>query len=272
MQYPLPEKVHRVDVNEGSSSSPAEWLHTHCSKAEVGFVNQGTDLMELYWVNGDQRQPSGELDIGEKNSRWIQTFIGHQFAVVNTRTLDETLVTVEHDGFHVLGSAPPPVVVEQDFRENLDDRIRMTVQEEWRKSRKVTRTFTGLGFSKGRLPPDLWASLSAYHYNNRAHMMREEWGGKGLFVNWWDVDARMIGMPWDLKKYWQARLKRLVEAWSGVELELTDIYGMRQYEAGARLLMHVDRINTHAASLIINVDREPWLLQIYDFADRLCTR
>ena len=42
---------------------------------------------------------------------------------------------------------------------------------------------------------------------------------------------------------------------------------------GARLLTHVDREETHAASLIINVAqdaiRQPWALEIYDFADRL---
>jgi hypothetical protein len=58
-----------------------------------------------------------------------------------------------------------------------------------------------------------------------------------------------------------------------VELELTDIYGMRRYEDGARLLTHVDREATHAASLIINVAqgaiREPWAVEIYDHADRL---
>ena len=65
----------------------------------------------------------------------------------------------------------------------------------------------------------------------------------------------------------------MVEAWVGVPLELTDIYGMRRYEDGARLLTHVDRVNTHACSLIVNVAqkdiREPWKVEIYDFADRL---
>ena len=64
------------------------------------------------------------------------------------------------------------------------------------------------------------------------------------------------------QRYWQSRLKDLVEQWSGVELELTDIYGMRRYEDGARLLAHVDREETHATSLIINVAqgeiRTPW--------------
>jgi hypothetical protein len=68
-------------------------------------------------------------------------------------------------------------------------------------------------------------------------------------------------------------LKPLVEEWVGVPLELTDIYGMRRYEDGARLLTHVDREATHATSLIVNVAqggiREPWKIEIYDFAHRL---
>ena len=55
-------------------------------------------------------------------------------------------------------------------------------------------------------------------------------------------------------------------------MELTDIYGMRRYEDGARLLTHVDRVHTHAASLIVNVAqsaiRKPWKVEIYDFAGR----
>jgi hypothetical protein len=66
-----------------------------------------------------------------------------------------------------------------------------------------------------------------------------------------------------VQRYWQKRLQALVSEWiGGVELEMTDIYGMRRYEDGARLLTHVDRTSTHATSLIINIDqgvmREPW--------------
>jgi len=51
----------------------------------------------------------------------------------------------------------------------------------------------------GRLPPDLWASISGYYYNNRNNKVLEEWGGKGLYVNWWETDVYFIPMPWDLK-------------------------------------------------------------------------
>jgi hypothetical protein len=105
-------------------------------------------------------------------------------------------------------------------------------------------------------------------------MVREEWESKGFFVNWWEVDAFMVQMPWNLKRVWQGRLKELVEGWAGgEELELTDIYGMRRYQEGARLLHHVDREATHAASLIVNVAqwglKEDWKVEIYDHADRL---
>merc|ERR1711865_920025 len=45
----------------------------------------------------------------------------------------------------------------------------------------------------------------------------------------------------------------LVSAWSGVEVEQTSMYGLRQYQGGARLLSHVDRKPTHAVSLIVNI-------------------
>ena len=84
----------------------------------------------------------------------------------------------------------------------------------------------------------------------------------------------MVGMPWGLKGMWQERLRELVETWiGGVPLENTDIYGIRRYMDGAWLLSHTDREETHATSVIINVDqeemREDWMVEIYDFAGRL---
>ena len=58
----------------------------------------------------------------------------------------------------------------------------------------------------------------------------------------------------------------MVEAWVGEELEITDMYGMREYTKGARLLTHVDRESTHAASLIVNIAQEnvvkPWTVEV----------
>ena len=103
--------------------------------------------------------------------------------------------------------------------------------------------------------------------------MREEWEGKGVFVNWWESDVYVIQIPWGLKEIWQGRLRELVEAWAGEPVEQTVMYGLRQYESGARLLTHVDRHVTHAVSLIVNVAQgnltEPWPVEVQDHADRV---
>ena len=81
----------------------------------------------------------------------------------------------------------------------VDDQVRDTFQYEWQRAHQVKRTFTELGFSIGRLPTDLYASMSSYYYNNRFDQFREEWDLKGgVHVNWWDVDAHMVGMPMEV--------------------------------------------------------------------------
>ena len=145
--------------------------------------------------------------------------------------------------------------------------------EEWRKHTEGERTFSSLGFAKGALPRDLFASMASFYYNNRHHAVNEEWEGKGVFVNWWETDVKFVAVPWRMKKKWQLRLMELVSAWAGVELEETSMYGLRQYETGARLLSHVDRLPTHAVSLIVNIAQDnlanPWPVEVFDHADRL---
>ena len=70
-----------------------------------------------------------------------------------------------------------------------------------------------------------------------------------------------IQIPWGLKSIWQMRLLELVEAWAGVPIEQTVMYGLRQYERGARLLTHVDRTSTHAVSLIVNGKASGWICE-----------
>lgn len=77
--------------------------------------------------------------------------------------------------------------------------VQETFKMEWNRAHRVSRTFTEFGFNKGRLPHDLWSSISGYYHNNRDHKVIEEWDSKGLYVNWWETDVFFIPMPWELK-------------------------------------------------------------------------
>ena len=276
--YPLPKYIYTVwkenesidNSNKQLSLNVSEWIFETCQRVELKVALIGHDSGKLWWINpnGDAVF-NGHLQEGEKSAYSLTTTIGHKFAVTDD---DDNIIiefVIKYNSFIVAGSDGSKT----RYR-NVTSEVYQTFESEFQRHDDVKRTFTELGFAKGRLPNDLWASISAFYYNNRNNKAIEAWYKKqGIYVNWWESDVYMILFPWDLSKYWQARLKLLVEKWVGLDLELTDIYGMRQYEENARLLTHVDRTQTHAVSLIINVAqkdiRVPWAVEIYDHANRL---
>jgi len=268
-------KVHEVNTMDEFLSSDA------CGKVEYGFVNYHKNTVKIYWINArtGEAVPNQELGYGERETSFITTFVGHKFKVYDTEPNEDPLenemmleITVQNHGVVGIKNHVQPVVPP----EGVPNEVRSTSLSEWDRHLRIKRTFSALAFDKGRLPDDMFASLGAYYYNNRnpPHKVLEEWGRhKGVFVNYWESDCNFIQIPWHLKRRWQGRLRELVEAWAGVDLETTDMYGMREYTKGARLLTHVDRESTHAASLIVNiaqvnVDR-PWTIEVLDHADRL---
>lgn len=252
-----------------------------CGQVEYGFISYHDFPIKIYWVNSNtgEKIPNQELGIGERETSFITTFIGHKFQFYDTQPNEDPLdnemlyeLTVPNHGVVGIKNHKQPHVP----RDGVEAEVTRTLRSEWKRHLKIKRTFSALAFDKGRLPDDMFASLGSYYYNNRnpPHKVLEEWGShKGVFVNYWETDVNFIQIPWHLKRRWQGRLLELVEAWSGTELEITDMYGMREYTKGARLLTHVDRESTHAASLIVNIAQEnvlkPWTVEVHDHADRL---
>jgi len=177
---------------------------------------------------------------------------------------------VEHHLILPFGKSPPS---DRSHSRNFTREIETSLRMEWKRQDRIKRTFSPLGFAKGRLPDDVFASLGALYYNNQKNTCLEEWGGKGVFVNWWETDVAFLQIPWRIKELLQGRLRDMISAWSGVECEETVMYGFRQYQEGARLLTHVDRHTTHAVSLIVNIAQggldEPWPVEVYDHGGRL---
>eukprot|EP01036_Dinobryon_divergens_P025940 gene25940-34539_t len=246
----------------------ANWISQSCQQAEVGFINYADQDANIYFVTNDGEEiNTGLLKQKEVNTVWQQSFLGHAFRIRSVETNEVLLeFEVEFNSIHSIGR-----MINRDVPvPDVEAEVEYFLKDEMDRALDVKRTFTEIGFARSKLPLDLFGSMSAYHYNNMGNMVPEEWNDGGVIVNWWEADVYMIHMPFE---YWQSRLQVLVEAWAGVELELTDIYGMRRYEDGARLLTHVDRVHTHAASLIVNVAqsaiRKPWKVEIYDFAGRL---
>lgn len=248
-----------------------------CRKVEVCMINYVTRFRTLNvdWIHPTTRErfPQYKLKSGERHTKCFFSFIGHEFYIWDEESDFKEILLVENITTKSFGTAPPSSSQKFDGIKEVENTVRRALNTEWSKHKKVARTFSSLGFAKGRLPDDVFANMGAFYYNNRNNVVHEEWEGKGVFVNWWESNIKFVSIPWNLKERWQLRLMDLVSAWAGVEVEQTSMYGLRQYETGARLLSHVDRLPTHAVSLIVNIAQdnlaEPWPVEVFDHADRL---
>ena len=270
--YPLPEKYFNPQENDLHKRFSDFVSSRACGRVEFGFINYSGKDLALYWVNSNGSETYMYPFLQrEKNTRFTQTFVGHTFRVKDPETGEVLLDhTVEFNGVIGVGNH-----INYHRKRDIRKEVKTTMIGEWEKHLQVKRTFSALGFDKGRLPNDVFGSMRAFYYNNRdpPNRLMEEWDSKGLYVNYWETDCNFIQIPWELKFIWQDRLKDVVQEWVGTEIEQTDLYGMRQYEEGARLLTHVDRITTHAVSLIVNVAQgnltDPWTVEVFDHANRL---
>lgn len=140
-----------------------------------------------------------------------------------------------------------------------------------REQPRVVPIFTKVGFEKLLVPDALWSQVQQFWRANRHKTVNENWDLGNSYVNHWEIAPSMCYMPESLKRDVFRALQPLLERWANnTELEPTACYGIRLYHRGSKLENHVDRLDTHAISAIINVDQqveEEWPLEIYDHAD-----
>jgi hypothetical protein len=266
-----------VAERDFNGSEFKDWFMVDCGLLEVCFMNYAIRErpLEVFWVDSysGRRAKQLEMEYGEGGTRCFHSYIGHQFEAIDEESGFYEKVTIEHVTALSFGRPLPSSQQKFDAINELEQKVKDVLVNEWRKHQRVQRTFSSLGFAKGKLPDDVFANMAAFYYNNRHNAVSEEWDDDNIFVNWYESDVNFVTIPWNTKKKWQLRLMDMVSAWAGVEVEETAMYGLRQYEKGARLLSHVDRMKTHAVSLIVNVAQDnlarPWPVEVFDHGDRL---
>lgn len=134
---------------------------------------------------------------------------------------------------------------------------------------QMVRRVTDSGFEKRKLPPATYKWLKEW-YDEQKLIQEVGEGPVGPCMNQHIAPSRITHLPGNLKDKLSRELRDILEGWYGGELEMTSIYGIRKYQNGSVLRMHVDTVNTHVVSSIINVDQgidEVWPLIILDHDD-----
>jgi hypothetical protein len=196
--HPLPESV-GLDVENFDA-----FVSDHCQTVDLHYCNYHSRTVNVYWIDGNgNRHFQGDVTPKEHVGYGTQkTYLGHSFEFRDKQT-DELLreVTVTHEMAINIGSKPPnPALQHADaFVARLNQTAIDTFEQEWMRSHKVKRTFSEFGFQKSKLPLDVWASMTAYYYNNEKEAISEDWTGNGIFVNWWEQNSVITRMTHRLR-------------------------------------------------------------------------
>ena len=129
--------------------------------------------------------------------------------------------------------------------------------------------YTPEGFRKIRLPDWLHEDVAKFFDNNYLRSQPEHSDAIGTFISseHTPVPARFVELDPDIRDEITRSMLPLLEHWVQHKLKLTALYGIREYRRGATLKMHVDKVETHHVSAIVNVSQcvnTEWPLQIYD--------
>lgn len=139
------------------------------------------------------------------------------------------------------------------------------------------------GFIKTKMPPGLHDRLVRF-YRKWYHLRKEEsWDKSGTQLNFFKVKTHMISLDHDYHERDSIAndvMKPLLLKWAHDNghteikgLEFTAFYGIREYSRGASLRNHVDRVDTHVFSAVLQVAQtgveKPWPLQVIGFDGKL---
>ena len=139
-----------------------------------------------------------------------------------------------------------------------------------------------LGFVKMKMPDGLHDQLLRFYRKWHHNKVEEEWDIHGTQLNFFKVKTHMIRLENDPEEKMSIALDILKpvllewihsNGWTNItKLIYRSFYGIREYSRGASLRNHVDRIDTHVFSAILQIAQsgveEPWPLQVIGFDGR----
>jgi len=263
------------------------------TKYELTVINKFPGGVELAWYEPDNQElPNGHLDSDEEIN--IGSLLGHLFTVRDDQT-NELLMWFVIDGSEqvLLQERPSQNVCvadvsEADTNANTAQVCHSSKKEEaffeyatyldYDRRQELNAyqphmvpRMTPTGYEKHRTPSATHTWLSEFYEKTRARKELE--GSAGPCLNQHISPTYMMHVSPTQKKRLDKEIKPLLAAWANRDdLEQTSIYGIREYTNGSVLRMHVDTVDTHVISAIINVAQSPgavWPLQIMDHEENL---
>ena len=143
---------------------------------------------------------------------------------------------------------------------------------------QIVPNFTKIGFARSRLPDDVYQPVLEFWNKRKSADSFSKEGYAGPVMNQFTAPTWMAHLPQRERQLLIDYFQKALSKWAGFDdpdkLQMTSLYGIRKYQRGAILHLHVDTCSTHVLSAIVNVDSQldegkDWPLQIYDHQGEL---
>eukprot|EP01083_Nonionella_stella_P091535 255964_1 len=267
------------------------WIHQN-RESQAYFTNNFGKEVKFYWY---EKNPKF-LDVIQPNQvRTEHTFLGHIFRA--TDAADDSFIDLYvvdgqqyksisrepmYEWCRASGHTPETAQCIEEYEAEMID----WVYKFWARKRealnfvqpKIVPNFTAIGFKKTRLPEDVFTPVFQFWKTRQAENSFTGEGYAGPVLNQYSAPTAMAHLESSERNLLITHFQKVLSEWAGFDdpnaLEMTSLYGIRQYSRGAVLHMHVDTCSTHVISAIVNVDSQldegkDWPLQIYDHQDIL---
>ena len=137
----------------------------------------------------------------------------------------------------------------------------------------VLPRFTTRGYKKGIIPKGLYQDIMDFYKSNIKNRQAEKHDVEPA-INDKEVKCSMVYLSDEMIKQISESMLPLMEEWSNCSLIQTRLYGIREYYTGNILRNHVDRVNTHIVSVILQVDKQlggqpDWPLEVIDMNGKI---
>jgi len=250
-----------------------KWLWTHLD-TNVRFMNGLRETIELWSPNAIIRNMKpGEEDV-------FRISAGHKLAAkINGRVVWNYVQKYDDDCQDVVilradSDSWKEVKGLTTMFNKRDQSTSFTASTNWYQPPHLPHTTKG--YRKTKMPRKLFKELMDFYHENRGNISRDEGlAAHRTGINGYKIQPTMVSLDHDRQlrnRVANTYVKPIVEAWVNQSLEFTSFYGIRVYHWGNHLRMHVDRLETHIYSVIMQLDQvgveEDWPLEIVDFTGK----
>jgi hypothetical protein len=240
------------------------------SKAELTVRNWYPKDINIYWIDeGKDEIHVGRLAHGQSTA--LNTWMTHIFTMreVETNKLIQYAIVNRASAVFEIRPAMTYPTEDEFVRKAFDLWFDVRRLKNWFQP-NIVPAITPTGFAKQKAPKKLFDDVLQFFKQMEPHQRLET--SVGPCINQEEAPTYMVSLSHDLRERIFAEFKPILENWSNLVLKPTSLYGIRKYTHGSVLKMHVDTLDTHVISCIVNVAQdvdEDWLLEILDHEGNL---